>query len=83
MAKDRRYNTVKALIESKKLKGFAEICDIVPITTIRKDINMTYAQSRHRIENPETFSIMECKRLAALIDIEYITIIHILSGEKY
>jgi hypothetical protein len=83
MAKDRRYNTIKALIESKKLKSFGEICDIVPITTIRKDIEMTYAQSRHRIDNPETFTIEESKRLAALIGVDYITVIRILSGEKY
>lgn len=69
------------MIESNKLKSLDELYDIVPITTIRQDIGINYYKSRKRVENPGAYTIEECMKLAALIEVDYKIVMQIVAQD--
>lgn len=70
MAKDKRYKTVKALIESGKLHDFQEIYDIVPKSVIGADLKINYYKSTKHFNNPGTFEVDEIIQLSKLIEVD-------------
>lgn len=81
MAKDRRYKTIGDLIETKKLKHFSEMLDIVPAAVLTKDLGLHYYKFRKRIEDPGEFTINECIKLATLTGTDYLTIAQLIAAD--
>jgi hypothetical protein len=82
MAKDRRYKTVKALIESGQLKNFREVYDIIPKSVIGADLKINYYKSTKRFDNPGTFEVDEIIGLAKLIEVDDVVIYQLLAKTR-
>lgn len=81
MAKDRRYKTIGDLIETKKLKQFNEMLDIIPASVLTDDLGLHYYKFRKRQADPGEFTINECMKLAALIGTDYLTIVKLIAAD--
>jgi hypothetical protein len=77
--KDRRYNALKAYIESGEIKSFTEIFEIVPKTVIVKDSGINFVRLTNKINNPEKFTIKDIIVLAQLIGIDSRKIYHLIA----
>jgi hypothetical protein len=64
---DKRYQTIKKLIEANKLSTFVEIFDIIPPSVAASDLHINYNSLQRRIENHSKFTIDELIRLGTLI----------------
>jgi hypothetical protein len=78
MSKDKRYNTVKNLIQGGYIKTFREIIDTLPKTVIAQDLKMHHNTFSKLIDNPELFTFKDSYRIAALIDVEPLSIINLV-----
>ncbi|MET6998174.1 hypothetical protein [Chitinophaga defluvii] len=75
MAKDKRYNTVKMLMEAGKISTIEELIEIVPKSIVAKDLNLHYYQFLAKMKKPALFSIEELVTLADKIEIDRMKII--------
>ncbi|GAA0548136.1 hypothetical protein [Chitinophaga japonensis] len=82
MAKDRRYKTVKALIESGQLKNFQDIYDILPKSVIGADLKINYYKSTKHYNNPGTFEVDEIIKLSRLIEVDDVVLYQLLSKAR-
>jgi len=81
MEKDKRYNTVKKLLNNNDLKSVEELLTIVPPTTVRNDLKISYQSFTKRTQSPEFFTLKELLRLAALIECNPRLIIDLVLNE--
>ncbi|GAA3916930.1 hypothetical protein GO495_19880 [Chitinophaga oryziterrae] len=65
---DKRYQTIKKLIDANKLANFAEIFEIIPPSVAASDLHLNYNSLRKRIEDHSIFTLNEFIRLADLIN---------------
>jgi len=70
MVKDRRYKTIKNLIEGGHISSFREIFDTLPKSVLYKDLGMNNARFNNLLENVELFVLADIFRIADLIEIE-------------
>lgn len=70
IVKDRRYNALKSYIDSGAIKGFAEIFDIIPKSTIIKDTGINYVRLTNKITNPDKFTVKDIVLISKLIDVD-------------
>jgi hypothetical protein len=75
MAKDKRYMTVKNLISGGFIKTFREITDTLPKSTLAKDLGMHHQTLSKLLDNPEGFTFKDTFRIAALIEVDEMSII--------
>jgi hypothetical protein len=78
MGKDRRYLTVKILIEAGHVTGFSQIFEHIPISVVAIDYGSNYVRFKRLIENPSRFRLKDTFILAHLFEIpemEMITLI--------
>ena len=68
--KDRRYNALKAYIDSGAIKSFTEIFDIIPKTTIVRDTGINYLRLTNKINNPEKFTVKDILSISQLIGVD-------------
>lgn len=78
MAKDKRYNTAKILIETSTIKTFLEIFETILKTVVATDLHMNNNQMNKRLSNSEEFTIREIKNLAELLGVKEITLIELI-----
>jgi hypothetical protein len=69
MAKDRRYNAVKSMMEVNNISNFKEIFDIIPKTLVSKDMGMNYQTFTRKVEGPDQFTIRELISLSELFEV--------------
>jgi hypothetical protein len=65
---DKRYLTIKRLVDVNKLANFAEIFEIIPPSVAASDLHLNYNSLRKRIEDHSIFTLNEFIRLANLIN---------------
>ncbi|MDP4216296.1 MAG: hypothetical protein Q8927_08840 [Bacteroidota bacterium] len=87
MAKDRRYSTVKVLIETGNIKSFAGIFDHIPKSVVYADLGMNYTRFTKLLSNPALFTLQELITLAGFMGIDPKIIIEMaytqhLTGKK-
>jgi hypothetical protein len=68
--KDRRYKSVKSLIEAGQLKNFQDIYDFVPKSVIAAGLGINYYKSTKHYNNPGTWEVDEVIALSKLLDVD-------------
>ena len=82
MNKDRRYATVKILIQGGHVKNFHDILDVIPASIVYKDLGINYSRFKKLINNTKLFTIEELVILASFCDLEGKTLID-LAYQQY
>ena len=67
--KDRRYSTIKILIETGNIKQLSDIFDTLPKTVLAKDIGMNYGRFLTKTKMLELLSLKEVYRIADQIGV--------------
>jgi hypothetical protein len=70
LVSDKRYNALKAYIESGGIKSFTEIFDIIPRSTIIKDSGINYTRLTNKITHPDKFTVKDILTISKLIGID-------------
>lgn len=78
MAKDKRYNTAKKLIEMGAMTGISEILDVIPKTVIGQDMGMHHETFNKLIRNPGNFTLNQIFQLAALIGVDKMIMVDLI-----
>lgn len=81
MAKDKRYNTLKKLIEAGAAITISEILEVVPKTVFSHDMGMHHQTFNKFINNPENFTLKNIFRIASLIGVEKMTMLNLIAQE--
>jgi hypothetical protein len=81
MAKDRRYSTVKVLIETGNIKSFREIFDHIPKSVVYSDLGMNYTRFAKLIDNPALFTLLELITLSGFFGIDPKLMIDLAYGQ--
>lgn len=68
--KDKRYNALKAYIDSGGIKSFGEVFDIVPKSVFVRDTGINYVRLMNKINNPEKFTVKDIMLLSELIGVD-------------
>ena len=78
MAKDRRYITVKNLIESGYIKSFMEIFDTLPKSVVARDLGMNNRRFTRLMNNVGQFSIIDLLIFASLLEVDKIVFLKLV-----
>lgn len=70
MVKDKRYKTIKVLIEGGHIKTLSDIFDTIPRSVVAKDFGTNFTRFTRLIENPADFRLKELYTLAHLFDVD-------------
>jgi len=81
MERDNRYQGVKALIEKGQLKELTEILDIIPKTTLKKDLEISNYRMASILAHVEMVTMNEIYAMSSLFDVEFITIVMLIHNE--
>lgn len=68
--KDKRYNALKAYIDSGGIKSFVEVFDIVPKSVFVRDTGINYVRLMNKIKNPDKFTVKDIILLSELIGVD-------------
>jgi hypothetical protein len=68
--KDKRYKTVKILIDNGLLKSLSDIFDTIPRSTVAKDFGTNFPRFDRLLNNVEQFRLKEIYTLASIFDVE-------------
>ncbi len=69
MALDKRYNTVRILIEGGHITGFAEIFEHIPLSVVAIDLGSNYVRFKRIVGNPSRIKLTDIFILARLFGI--------------
>jgi hypothetical protein len=81
MDKDKRYSVLKKYLESGHVKVLEDMYEIVPKTTIRKDLKLSQKSIEGRMDDKERFYLGEIVDLAELIECDPMLLIGIAMKE--
>jgi hypothetical protein len=81
MVKDPRYGAVKVLIEEGYINYFKDIFLHLPKSVLGFDMGINNTRITRLIIHPDQFTIKELNRIAVLIDIKPMKIIHLVYGQ--
>ena len=70
MEKDRRYKTVKIMIEGGHLTEFNQIFDYIPKSVVANDLGTNYNRLIRLIEHVEQFTLKELFTLSSFCDLD-------------
>lgn len=82
MARDRRYTTVKNLIDGGYLKSFRDMFETIPKSVVARDLGMNNGRFTRLMHNVKKFTLEEVYRLAEFLQVEE-TIMLALVHEQY
>ncbi len=80
--KDRRYKVVKSFFEKDSIDQILNVFDVLPISTVAKDMGVNYSTLHRKIQNPRTFTVGDILEIAALIEIEPEVLLKLIAKEK-
>ena len=78
MAKDRRYITIKNLIDAGYIKNFMEIFDTLPKSVVARDLGMNNRRFTRLMNNVGQFSIIELLIFASLLEVDKIVFLKLV-----
>lgn len=81
MVKDRRYKTIKNLIEDGHITAFREIFDTLPKSVLYKDLRMNNTRFNNLLEHVEQFLLNDLFRIAELIETEKANIVKLVLNQ--
>lgn len=70
MSKDKRYRSVKSLIESGHIKTFIEVFDTISKSRVAQDFGTNNVRFTDLINDPLLFRVKELYLLAKLFEVE-------------
>lgn len=70
MARDKRYNTTRLLIQSGDVKNLEDVFDIIPPSVVARDFGTNYTRFTKLAANPELFRLKEIYALADLFEVD-------------
>ena len=79
--KDKRYNTIKVLIETKNINQLSDIFDTLHKTVLAKDIGMNYGRFLRKSNSLELFDLKEIYKIADLIDVDRRLLLDIIDSQ--
>lgn len=82
MAKDKRYRTVKHLIESGHITEFREIFDTIPKTVVAEDMGTNYKRLLRLVENVDQFKVADLYSLAGMFEVQKALIFKIVIAQS-
>ena len=82
MAKDKRYSTVRILIEGGHITGFFEIFDHIAVSVVAEDSGSNYVRFKRLIENPSRFKLKDIFLMARLFEIPEMTMITLIVNQQ-
>ena len=80
MVQDKRYSTVKYLIDSGYITSFSQIFESIPMSVVANDTGSNYVRFKRLAENPTRFRLKDLVILAKLIGIPEMKIISLIMG---
>ena len=81
MARDKRYTTVRFLIESGYITVFSQIFESIPISVVAIDYGSNYVRFKRLVENPSRFRLKDIFILAHLFQISEMTMITLITSQ--
>lgn len=78
---DKRYKTVKILIDNNHVKTLVEIFDTIPRSVVAQDFGTNFTRFDRLINNPELFRLKELYVLAQLFDVEEVKMVQLAHGQ--
>jgi hypothetical protein len=82
MAKDYRYTAVKNLIMTGHIKTFKDIFNLLPYTTVAKDLGINNVRFAMLMDTLEGFSLRQLFKLADLMEIDSIHIFNLIYHQR-
>lgn len=77
MGKDRRYNTVKLLIETGHITEFSTIFEHIPKSIVANDLGTNYNRLARLITHTEQFTLEELVTLSSFFEVDSKIIVHL------
>lgn len=81
MTRDKRYNTVRILIEGGHIISFSEIFETIPLSVVAIDFGSNYVRFKRLVENPSRFKLRDIFILARLFNITEMTLITLILSQ--
>jgi hypothetical protein len=81
MAQDKRYSTVRILIEGGHVIGFSQIFEHIPISVVAIDYGSNYVRFKRLVENPSRLKIKDIFILAHLFGVPEMTMITLIVSQ--
>ena len=78
MAKDKRYNAIKELIERGGITDFNKIFDIMPPSTMARHLGINYNNFTKRQADCGRFTVKEITKIAELIGVDDLVVAKLL-----
>lgn len=78
MAQDKRYNTVRILIEGGHVTGFAGIFEVIPLSVVALDFGSNYVRFKRLVNNPSRFRLKDIFILASIFGISEMAMIDLI-----
>jgi hypothetical protein len=80
-SKDPRYKHAWSVWAVGELKSFREIFDIVPKSTVARDLGLNYGRFAKRINRPGMLTYREAYKMAKLIGIEFMALSSLITRD--
>lgn len=82
MAKDKRYNAIKELIERGGITDFNKIFDIMPPSTMARHMGINYNNFTKRQADCGRFTVKEIMKMAELIGVEDVVVANLIIAKS-
>jgi hypothetical protein len=81
MRQDKRYITVKILIEMGHITGFSQIFEHIPISVVAIDFGSNYVRFKRLVKNPSRLRLRDIFILAQLFRISEMVMITLILSQ--
>ena len=81
MAKDKRYITVRLLMEAGYVTSFSQIFEHMPLSVVAIDFGSNYVRFKRLVANPSRLRLRDIFILARLFDIPEMTMISLIIAQ--
>ena len=81
MAQDKRYITVKVLIEAGHITIFSQIFETIPLSVVAIDFGSNYVRFKRLVQNPSRLKMRDTFILAHLFGIPEMTMITLIVSQ--
>jgi len=83
MAKDKRYRTIKFLLENGHISTLNEIFESIPKSVVAKDLGFNNMRMAKLIRDVDRYIVKDLFKLAALIEVEETVIMNLLLAQYF
>jgi hypothetical protein len=81
MERDNRYHSVKASVEKGYITEFTQILDVIPKTTLTRELQISNYRMASLIAHVEMVTMAEIYAMSSLFDVEFTMIMMLIHNE--